>query len=181
MIIGLTGTLCAGKDTVADYLEEKGFGHVSLSAILREKAAERGIEITLDNLTKFGNSLKETESELFLVKEAMNGINSDENTVISSIRQPGEIDFLKTQKDFYLIFVDANPKIRFDRLLLRNRPEDPKTFEKFMENEEKQMDGKSGGMNLSYCKQSADFILENNDSREEFERDLENILERVGQ
>ena len=181
MIIGLTGTLCAGKDTVAEHLMEKGFDHVSLSAILREKISERGIEITLDNLTKFGNSLKETESELFLVKEAMSRINPGENTVISSIRQGGEIDFLKEQKDFHLIFVDADPKIRFKRLLLRNRPEDPKTFEKFMENEEKQMDGKSGGMNLLYCKQNADFILNNNDSRDEFEKDLENILEKIGQ
>jgi len=179
MIIGLTGTLCAGKDTVAHHLMEKGFEHVSLSAILREEMQKRGMEITLDNLTKFGNSLKENEGDKFLVEKALERIDPNKNTVISSIRQPGEIDHLKQQKDFYLIFVDADPKIRFKRLLLRNRPGDSKTFEKFMENENMQMNGESGGMNLAKCKEEADFILENNDSREEFEQDLENILKKI--
>jgi hypothetical protein len=36
---------------------------------------------------------------------------------------------------FKLILVDANPKIRFERLKSRNRPGDPKTLEEFKKQE----------------------------------------------
>ena len=50
MIIGLTGSYGAGKDTVADYLKAKGFGYHSLSDILRGELVRSGQSITRESL-----------------------------------------------------------------------------------------------------------------------------------
>jgi dephospho-CoA kinase len=185
MIIGLSGTLAAGKDTVAEYLvESEGFDHISLSAVLRKLATEKGIEITMENLTDFGNSLKVKFSADYLVERAKKEANFSRNIVVSSIRQPEEIMNLKREKDFFMIFVDADIKIRFERLAKRGRQGDVKEFKKFEEQEEKQLDGQSGGMNLGRCREIADYIILNNGTMDKFKgeikRTIQQIKEKVG-
>ncbi len=46
MILGITGTIGAGKGTVVDYLKERGFAHYSSSGILKEILAERDLPLT---------------------------------------------------------------------------------------------------------------------------------------
>lgn len=177
MIIGLSGVPAAGKDTVAEYLERnKNFTHISLSAILREIVISRNLELNLHNLTEVGNSLIGEFGEGYLVKEALKRIDQNENAVISSIRQPGEITQLQKQNDFIMVFVDADPKIRFERLKLRGRAGDSETFEDFINIEKKQLDGKSGAMNLGKCKEMSDIVIENNGSIAEFSQKIENII-----
>ncbi len=43
MILGITGTFAAGKDTVAEYLKTKGFSVFSLSDAIRDECAARVI------------------------------------------------------------------------------------------------------------------------------------------
>lgn len=181
MIIGLSGTLSAGKDTVAEYLvNQKGFDHVSLSEILRGIARERNIEPNMVNLTKLGNSLIKTHGEGYLVDKASEKVDFDRNLVISSVRQPAEIDKIKSCPNSYVVFVDADAKIRFERLRARGRTGDSETLEEFVELEKKQSDGKSGGMNLNECKRKSDFVLENNGTREEFLARIENLFDKIG-
>lgn len=59
MIIGLTGTLRAGKGVVSDFLKQKGFVYLSLPDELREMAKERKIELTRENLQNLGNQMRE--------------------------------------------------------------------------------------------------------------------------
>jgi dephospho-CoA kinase len=180
MIIGLSGVLAAGKDTVAEYLEQKkGFVHISLSNILREIITSRGMEINLVNLTKVGNSLIEEFGQGHLVKEALKRVGKNENVVISSIRQPGEIEELHKHNDFKMIFVDAKPEIRFQRLTQRGRSGDSDTFEEFMAIEQKQLDGKSGAMDLGKCKEMSDIIIENNGTLEEFTQAIEKAISSI--
>jgi len=55
--------------------------------------------------------------------------------IIDSIGNPGEVEYLKKKygKTFKLLAVDANEKIRFERLLVRGEKKDPKTWEEFLE------------------------------------------------
>lgn len=180
MIIGLSGTLSAGKDTVAEYLvNQKGYDHISLSEILRDIARERGIEINMVNLTKLGNSLIETHGEGYLVERAKQKVGFDHDLIVSSIRQPAEVDMIKSQPNSYVVFVDADAKIRFERLKARGRAGDSETLEEFIELEQKQSDGKSGAMNLNECKRKSDFVLENNGTKEEFLERIEDLFDKI--
>jgi len=42
IIIGITGTLGAGKGTVVEYLQEKGFRHYSARGFITKEVEKRG-------------------------------------------------------------------------------------------------------------------------------------------
>jgi dephospho-CoA kinase len=57
----------------------------------------------------------------------------DKNYIFDSLRNLGEAEFLrKERKNFILIGVDADRKIRFDRMLKRAKESDPKTWDDFI-------------------------------------------------
>lgn len=173
MIVGLSGTPASGKDTVAEILEKKGFSHFSLSQILRDFMREEGLEINIENLTSFGNKIGTK-----LVERALETIDPSHDTVISSIRQLEEIDILKKNKNFFMLFIDADARLRFERLKKRGRAGDSETFEQFIAIEAKQQ-GKSGVMNLAACREKSDFIIENNGTLQEFQNKVEDILRKI--
>ncbi len=180
MIIGLSGTLCSGKDTVAKHLvEDDGFFHISLSQILRDLAEKENIPHTMVALTQFGNSLNETHGLGYLAKLALARVKEGENTVISSIRQPSEIDVLRKINGFKMLFVDADQGIRFERLRGRNRQGDSEKFEEFVELEAMQNSGNHGGMNLRECKQNSDYVIENNSTMDDFLSQIEDVKNKI--
>jgi len=59
MIIGITGTLGAGKGTIASYLvKEKGFKHFSVREFLNKELQKRKLRLNRDNLVLVGNELR---------------------------------------------------------------------------------------------------------------------------
>ena len=96
LIVGITGTLGAGKGTIVDYLEkEKGFAHYSVRGYLEKEMARRGLANNRDNMVITANDLRKKNSPSFIVEELYNEAKSqDKNAIIESIRTPGEVDLL---------------------------------------------------------------------------------------
>ena len=179
MIIGVTGYFCAGKDTIADYLQTKGFAHVSLSDMLREELKRRGKKITIPNLTEVGNELRRTSGPGVLGEKAIEAIDFSRNWVVTSIRHPAEVEALRSRPDFFLVFVDAPRKIRFERSMGRARKGDPQTFEEFEAAEKQQLSPKGGdpaAQALSSCKKIADEKINNNASQEKLQDKVTDIV-----
>ena len=132
MIIGLTGENCAGKGTVADYLKKKGFYYLSLSDVIREEIKAEGKEITREHLIDKGNALRSEYGPGILATKTAAKIEKDRNYAIDSIRNPAEVAELKKLHGFFLFHVTAPSEVRFERMKMREREEDPKTFEAFM-------------------------------------------------
>ena len=66
-IIGITGTIGAGKGTIVDYLvKEKGYVHYSVREFLAEEVKKRGLEVNRDTLTEVGNDLRAKHLALWL-------------------------------------------------------------------------------------------------------------------
>lgn len=128
MIIGVTGTLASGKDTVAKYIEGKGFTHFSLADLLRKLADERGVMRTRDSLRELADQMVSEVGDDYLVAQALEYIKKDpeKNYVVSSIRRPIEIKKLKDFGEFFLIAVDADPKVRYQRSIKRAREQEKK-------------------------------------------------------
>jgi len=131
MIIGLTGENCAGKGTTAEYLRKKGFYYLSLSDIIREELIASGLDVTRDNLIAKANELREKFGAGILAEKTMLKMQNDKNYVVDSIRNPLEVEALKQKNGFFLLYVTAPPETRFVRMKLRDREDDPKTFEAF--------------------------------------------------
>ena len=115
MIIGLTGKNGAGKTAVCEYLKTRSFQYYSLSDAIRDEASRRGLEITREILIELGNELRETHGPGVLAERILGKLGFDENYVIDSVRNPSEVDVLRTRNDFTLIALEADERLRFER------------------------------------------------------------------
>src|SRR3972149_9767422 len=52
LVLGLAGRIGAGKDTVSNYLKQKGFLVLAIGDMVRAEAARRGLEPTRENLLR---------------------------------------------------------------------------------------------------------------------------------
>ncbi len=181
MIVGVTGFFCAGKDTIAEYLQAKGFVHISLSDMLREELKRRGKPVTIPNLTAVGNELRRVHGPGVLGERAAEKMDFSRNWVVTSIRHPAEVEALRSRPDFFLLFVDAPRKVRFERSLSRARKGDPLTFEEFEAAEKQQLSPKGGdpaAQALDACKKIADQNINNKHSREKLEEQITELVSR---
>jgi dephospho-CoA kinase len=170
LVIGITGTIASGKDTVGGILHAKGFNHIILSAIIRDEITARGLEPTRKNLQDVGNDLRKQFGGQVLVERALNKFKSyDVPLVIDGIRNLDEINFLKENSDFKLIGVDAPFEVRWARVKLRNRDSDLLNHDKFVIDDarDRGFNEPLNGQQVSMCLVQADFLI-NND--EEFAR-----------
>ncbi len=179
LIIGITGTLGAGKGTIVDYLvKKKGFAHFSVRQYLIDVMQQKGLEVNRDNMVVTANELRAKHSPSFIIEELYaRALQQNKNAVIESIRTPGEIDFLKKQGNFLLLAVDADPGIRYERIKLRQSDTDHIDFKTFLENEQREMTTTDpNNQNLRACIERADIKLINNGTREELYWQLEEKL-----
>lgn len=189
MIIGVTGFIASGKDTVGEMLVKKGFARFSCSEYLREVAKKRKKELTRDNLVEIGNELRKKHGSDFLAKvlvkkvKKMQNDNPEINVVIESIRTVEEIKtFRKNLEDFVLVFVDADAKIRYKRAKDRLREKEHiNSFKEFLASEKREMDDEknSNKQQLHKCKELAEMVVGNNGSVEDLEKEVSSLLVKL--
>lgn len=181
MIIGLTGSLGAGKGVILEYLESQGFYHLSTSNEVRDEARRRNVELTRTNLQDLGNKLREKEGESVLARRLINRMDGKSNYIVDGIRNPAEVHELKMLKDFVLIGVDAPDQLRFTRLLSRSRESDPKTWDEFLKidaRDKGQGELKSGQQSAA-CKELADFNIYNDGDIGSVHEEIKAIINAV--
>jgi len=177
MLIGITGTNGAGKGAVVDYLiSTKGFSHYSARAFIREEAERRRLPLNRDTLRALGNDLRREHGPAYLVESMYKEAVQDTNAVIESIRTIGEAEFLKG-KHALILAVDADRKLRYERIVLRNNESDQVTFEQFCEQEDREMASSDPwDMNVFGVMQLADARIENDSTIEELHARIDAAL-----
>ena len=103
-IIGITGTLGAGKGTIVEYLTNKhGFTHFSVRAYLIKAINAQGKEVNRDNMVQTANQLRAENGPSYIAEELLKEAQeSGSNCIIESIRTVGEVTALKSKGNFYL-------------------------------------------------------------------------------
>lgn len=145
IIIGLIGQLACGKGSVKKYLSEKyNAQDCRFSTPLRDVVARLAILESRENLQKLSTVLRGAFGEDLLAKVIAvdaSKLNS-EIVVIDGVRRMADIKYLKELSNFYLIKVEADPKIRFERLKTRNENvgDKDKTFEQFLADQNNEAD-----------------------------------------
>jgi dephospho-CoA kinase len=177
--IGITGTLGAGKGTVVDYLvNQKGFRHFSVRAFLLEKIRELGMPENRDSMFELGNRLRAEHGASYAVDQLyLRAQASGSNAVIESIRTTGEVASLRRKGGFTLLAVDADPRVRYERIVLRGSETDHVSFETFISNEERESVSDDPAIpNLKACIQMADYVVMNNGTIVELQKQIAEIL-----
>eukprot|EP00940_MAST-03C_sp_MAST-3C-sp2_P001948 g1948.t1 len=183
IVIGITGTIGAGKGTVVDYLKKKyGFEHYSARTFLYTLVDAKKMERNRDSLRLVANELRAKDGPaavaIALFEEAK---RVGKNAIIESIRTEGEIQSLRSRKlPFVLLAVDADPKIRYARITSRGSKTDDVSFEDWTEQERKEMTSKDPTkQNLSRCMELADVKILNNGTFEEFSKEIDKVASKL--
>jgi len=180
-IIGITGTLGAGKGSVVDYLcQHHGFLHFSVRDYISKIIESEGGNVNRDSLTKTANDLRRQNHPAYIIEQLMQqAMRSGKNAVIESIRTPGEIELLRAKQDFLLLAVDANIKLRYQRIYQRKSATDKIDFQTFIENEQREMHSDNPNkQNLSECIKQADYTVINNGTLEKLHEQIKVLLEK---
>lgn len=182
-VIGLTGTIGSGKNTVKNIIKRKVTCFcITLSDIIRAEIERRKGTLTRATLQDMGNELREKYGNHILVKLAVDYLSKKKDVaVIDGIRNPGEIEYLRKRfgDDFKLIAIDAPAKIRFKRLKERGEEKDVKTWEEFiaLDKRDQGEDEPEFGQHVKKCIEQADFLIINDGDERELEGKVERILQ----
>jgi len=173
IVIGVSGTLCAGKGVVAGILKSLGCDLTTLGVIVRESLQSKGIEATRENQQNEGNRLrKELGGQILAEKALVRYTHSKAPLVIDGIRNMAEVEYLEKNSKFFLIGVDAPLELRFGRSNARNRDPQLGDYDMFKAEDarDRGLNEPATGQQVGECLNRADFMIMNN---EEYNR-LEN-------
>ena len=148
----------AGKSTIADGLESKGYQVINLGNQVRKEAQRRNLGLTRDVLGKLMLELRERDGPGAVAELAGPQIESSTARVIliDGIRSNDEVQVLRKFGTVKLLAVHASIDTRFDFLQKRGRQDDPRTKEHFDERDNREL-----GVGISNSIALSDYAISN--------------------
>lgn len=179
-IIGITGTLGAGKGTIVEYLKTKGFQHVAVSdTFLAGEALLRGLvsdRITRRNIANEFRSEGPTKLMDAVYTMALPALKAGKDVIIEPQHTVAEVEFIQLRGG--LVFaIDADLKTRYERIRKRGGEKDKVSFEHFAEAQKIEMGSSDPNKNnLAAAMAKADYHFTNDGTPKELHTALEKVL-----
>lgn len=179
VIIGIAGKMASGKGRISEYLlNQYDVDKAKTSHFLRQVLDIFGIPQSRENLHHLSTFLRKTYGEDTLARALVRYAKQATKLIIliDGIRRATDIKNLKELPNFYLIYVDVEQKIRYQRYIQRNEnPGDAEmTFEIFQRE-----DAAEPEQQIESLKEHAKFILDNNGTTENLDVQIEKMLDAI--
>lgn len=180
MLIGVTGTNGSGKGTVVEYLVmKKGFSHYSARMFLVEEVLRRGLHQDRNSMREVANALRKEYGPSYLMERLYEMAKDEPKAVLESVRTIGEAEFLKS-KGVLLFAVDADRKVRHERIVARGAENDNLTYEEFCTQEDQEMASPDPwDMNVFGVMQISDALIKNDGTVEDLHHQIDEALVKV--
>ncbi|MDD2678647.1 MAG: dephospho-CoA kinase [Candidatus Nanoarchaeia archaeon] len=178
-VIGLTGSIGAGKDVVSKYLVSKhDYIQVTIGDVVRAAMKERGIEMTRENSDAFSQKMRDKYGIDYWIGQCIKKVIDDkiEKAIIDGVRLPSDHKKIKDAfgKDYILFKVDAEPITRFQRLQSRGRADLPKDLAQFNSQEKSQ--NEMFRLNETFSKASA--IIDNSTTLDNLYKNINEAMSK---
>ena len=179
LVIGVVGTLAAGKDAVSQYLVSRGFHFFSGGDYTRQYIREYGLGgLDRDNLQRVANELRRKHGADYMSRVGLE--TAGRPLVISGARTPAEVEIIKRHGG-YVIAVDAPVERRYAWAKARGRIDDAVTTEEFKRLEAAEATGREAHtIQLESVIAMADFSISNDGTQEELQAKVDEVLRRIG-
>ncbi len=179
MRIGVAGLNGAGKTAVVAFFERRSFAAISLSDEIRAELVAGELDATRENMIERGRALRERFGSAVLAERVLARLPADRHSVVDSIRHPSEVEALRADGGFTLLWIDAPARVRYERTRARGRLGEDQSFERFCELEQREMTSEqSAGQQLAAVREMADEVVGNEDDLAALETALQRLLER---
>lgn len=185
ILYGVAGTNGSGKDTLCQLLADRnGFLFVSVTDMLRLEADKRGLATEREVLRNISAEWRRESGLGVLVDKSMKyfeeqgGMSKYKGLVMASMRNPGEADRVH-ELGGTMIWTDADPSVRYNRVFSRARTDDHKTYDQFLAEEQAEMSqsGDAATLNMAAVKAKCDVFINNySDDLEKFYSEIEKQL-----
>lgn len=180
MVIGVVGPPASGKSVVASRLEGLGAERVRMGDIVWKEVGNRNMEVNEKNVGEIANQMREEGGMDAVAEKSIpvierRGERSDA-VVVDGIRGIAEAERFEEHfgENFVLVSVEASEKTRFERVKKRGREDDIGNFESFKEKDEREF-----GWGLRKAMEDPDFVIKNESTLKELEKEVDEIYERV--
>lgn len=181
ILIGLTGTHGAGKSTVASLLASRGFKHYPVSEYLSAELKRRGVEANRPNRSDLADEFRRQSPTRLMELTVAEGRKLGPHIIVEPQYTLAEVGYIKDQGGI-VIAVDADLQTRYDRISTKRKgPKDQVTFEEFAAKQAEEMASDDpNDQNLAACVEAADHYILNNGSSEDLEKEVNDILDKLG-
>ncbi len=178
IILGLAGEIASGKGTTAKYICEKHGGNSHrFSTALRDVAARMYLEESRENLQKISTIFRENFFDDILSAVIAKDVLNDEHKIIAidGVRRMADISYLQKIPGFKLVYIEAEMKKRYERIIGRgeNTDDKTKTFEEFQKDHEREAERQ-----IKDLKNQAEYVIDNNGSLDELYKQIDEIIKK---
>jgi dephospho-CoA kinase len=181
-VIGAVGQNGSGKDEVLNYLKARyGVPFFSTGDMVREIAAQEGVEPTRDNLRTISERYFREKGEGCFVRLLAERIRHDAGPVvgISGIRSLVDVQILREAfgNSFVLINVSvSDPRQRYERMVKRGEERDPRRYEQFLMQEK----AEEALFHITEAGAQADYRIGNDGSLADLHKAIDRLVSDKG-
>ena len=179
-VLGVLGKPGAGKDTFCEFFEEN---HSSVEVIKFSDSLTQALKIFIDEVKRkdqqwLVNGLRDRFGEDILAKAVEKRIKNTEAefVLLNGVRVQDDFKMVK-RVDGSLVYIQTEPKLRWQRMKERGeKKDDDVSFEKFLE-----LDKGRSEREIEKIGKEADFIIDNNKSKNELKKQVQNLIEKLNE
>ena len=172
-VIGFCGLPGSGKSTALESVKNLGVV-VNMGDVVRNEAMKKKIEITNENLGQLARNLRIEGGEDIIAEKCVQLIKNTQSEVVfvDGIRSVYELAVFRKYWKFPLILIEADEKIRHQRIIARARDDDSKSIFDIKKREEREI-----GFGLLDLIEKTDYIINNNTTIEELKNKTRKQIE----
>lgn len=176
-VMGISGMPGSGKGLVSDMASERGAIIVSMGDIVREEARKRG-----ESSKETARKLREEFGQYVVSERTIEKIkklseeDDDKLFIVEGIRSHHEVEMFKENfENFFILSIFANPQLRFERLVERQREDDSTDYKEFQKRDEQEL-----GFGIGNVISLSDRLIINESTLESYEKQIDEFLEEIG-